>query len=142
MKRYFLIYGILLFLLFQKFCDIFIIIMKITYEKYDLSNFILYLFAGLSIIIPVLLFFIIFSNLVFNQKNLFLLISCYILTFIAFYFLNREIGVIMASNFKLNKTTKFLNVGVFSWIDIILTIIRMIVLGILSILTFRKLKRD
>jgi len=77
MTKHFLIYGVLLFLLFEKACDIFIALVKIINENQDLSNSIIYIMLGFSVIIPTILFFFFLKKLKFNYKNLILLVIIY-----------------------------------------------------------------
>ena len=70
MTKHFLIYGVLLFLLFEKACDIFIALVKIINENQDLSNSIIYIMLGFSVIIPTILFFFFLKKLKFNKAIL------------------------------------------------------------------------
>jgi len=142
MKKHFLIYGVLLFLLFEKACDIFIALVKIINENLDLSNSIIYIMLGFSAIIPTILFFFFLKKLKFNYKNLILLVSIYILSFIMLYLLNKQIGVIMVDNFELNKKINLLDIEVFGWSKTFMMTAKIIVLTTLSIRAFKGLNKN
>lgn len=142
MKKHLLIFGILLFLLFEKIYDIFVVLVKIINEKQDLSNLVIYVMLSISFIVPLILFLFFLKKLNFNQKSLALLISIYILSFIIIYLLNKQMGVIMADNFELNITPNFLDIEVFGWTKTFIMIAKIAVLTILSIATFRELNKN
>ena len=142
MTKHFLIYGVLLFLLFEKACDIFIALVKIINENQDLSNSIIYIMLGFSVIIPTILFFFFLKKLKFNYKNLILLVVIYILSFIMLYLLNKQIGVIMVDNFELNKKINLLDIEVFGWSKTFMITAKIIVLTTLSIRAFKGLNKN
>lgn len=142
MTKHFLIYGVLLFLLFEKACDIFIALVKIINENQDLSNSIIYIMLGFSVIIPTILFFFFLKKLKFNYKNLILLVIIYILSFIMLYLLNKQIGVIMVDNFELNKKINLLDIEVFGWSKTFMITAKIIVLTTLSIRAFKGLNKN
>lgn len=141
MKKHF-IYGILLFLLFERVSDIFIVLIKIINEKQDLSNTVIYIMLAFSAILSVIFFFFFLNKLNFNRKSLVLLIVFYILSFIILYLLNKQIGVIMADNLELNKKNNFMDIQVFAWSEIFVFLAKIIVLTLLSITTLKQLNNN
>ena len=119
MKKYFLIYGILLFLLFEKVCDIFIVLIKIINEKQDLSNSVIYIMLGISVIIPIMLFFLFLKKLNFNHKSLVLLISIYILPSLSKFF----VAIILPTDRIIFSCPLSLEIGFISFTGLPITLI-------------------
>ncbi len=142
MKKHFLIYGILLFLIFEKVYDILSALVDLINTKQDLSNALIYLMLGISAVIPLTLFFFYLRKLKFDFKNLIILVIFYLLSFILLYYLNRQLGIILADNFELNQESNFLEIQVQGWSKTIKMLASIIVLTYLVVITLKELKNN
>lgn len=108
MERYFLIYGILSFLIFKKISSILTVFANIISLRLGLSNIEIYFILIIFALLPLVFFVFYIKKIKFNFRSLMILTFLYISSYFLLYYLNTYLGSPLADKAELNIQFDFL----------------------------------